>query len=246
VSLPAALECGLAELGLSVNAAQRDIFLRFRELLMKAGPELTGFRSAADVDLKGIVDSLTCLRAIPLAKEQRLVDVGAGGGLPGIPLAVAVPGLQVTLLEASVRKGAFLQGLVATLGLPEVRVVVARAEEFGRSAGRASYDVATIRAVASLAVAAEYCLPLLKRGGALVAMKGPAVAAEMDGGIAAARLLGGGRPEAVELKLPVLGHRRILVVIRKLDETPPGYPRRVGVPSKRPLGEGVTAHLGDV
>ncbi len=245
MSLPAALEGGLAELGLSVNAAQRDTFLQFRESLMKAGTKLTGFGSASDLDLKGIVDSLTCLRAVSLTREQRLVDVGSGGGLPGIPLAVAVPGLQVTLLEASVRKGTFLKGLVATLGLAEVSVVVARAEEFGRSAARAGYDVATIRAVASLAVAAEYCLPLLKRGGAFVAMKGPAVAAEMDAGIAAARLLGGGPPEVVELKLPILGHRRTLVVVRKIDETPPGYPRRVGVPNRRPLDEGVIAHLGD-
>lgn len=238
MTLSPALEVGLAELGLSASAAQRDSFSRLRELLMKAEPGVTGFRSAADVDLKGIVDSLSCLKAIPLAAAQCLVDVGSGAGLPGIPLAVAVPGLQVTLLEASARKGAFLRRLVAALGLPELKVVVARAEEFGRSAARSHYDVATIRAVASLAVAAEYCLPLLKLGGALVAMKGPAVGAEMDRGMAAARLLGGGRPDVIEFNLPVLGHRRTLVVIPKVAETPPGYPRRVGLPAKRPLGKG--------
>jgi len=238
VSLPAALEAGLAEIGLSVSSQQRDSFSRLRELLLRAEPGVTGFRSAADVDLKGIVDSVSCLKAIPLIAEQSLIDVGSGAGLPGIPLAIAVPGLQVTLLEASERKGAFLRRLVAALGLAEARVVVARAEEFAWSPARASYDAVTIRAVASLAVAAEYCLPLLKVGGTFVAMKGPAVAAEMEQGTRAAQLLGGGRPEVIELKLPVLGHRRTLVVIAKVGQTPPGYPRRVGLPSKRPLGGG--------
>jgi 16S rRNA (guanine527-N7)-methyltransferase len=233
-----ALEAGLGEIGCSFTPAQRESFFQLRALLLNAESGVTGFRSSSDVDLKGIVDSLSCLTAIPLRATQSLVDVGSGAGLPGIPLAIAVPGLQVTLLEASERKGAFLRRVVAALDLPGAKVVVARAEEFARSAARASFDAATIRAVASLAVAAEYCLPLLKPGGTLVAMKGPGVTAELEQGTRAAQLLGGGPPRLIEWKLPVLGHRRTLVIIPKVGETPPGYPRRVGLPSKRPLGRG--------
>lgn len=235
MSSAAFLEEALRRLELLATPAALAGLRRFREYVLAARGNVTGFRTEMDVDLKGIADSLTCLQAIRPAPGQRLVDVGSGAGFPGVPLALVIPGLQVTLLEASERKGLFLRQMVADLSLEDVKVATARAEDFGRTAARETFDIAVARAVGSLAVLAEYGLPLVKIGGVLVAMKGPAVGEELAAGTAAAHRLGGGSPAVVEMDLPVLGHRRTLVLFRKIRSTPAGYPRRTGVPARRPL-----------
>jgi 16S rRNA (guanine527-N7)-methyltransferase len=156
-----------------------------------------------------------------------VVDVGSGGGSPGIPIAVARPELRVDLVDSNRNKVAFLERVAA--GLPNVRAVWARAEELGRGEGREAYGTAVAQALALPPVALEWCLPLVRVGGRVVLLVGdvdPAQAAE------AAKQVGGGPPEAV----PLAGsERRSLLVVSKVEPTPERFPRRPGMARKRPL-----------
>jgi 16S rRNA (guanine527-N7)-methyltransferase len=171
---------------------------------------------------------------LPFLEDARsLIDVGSGGGLPGLPLAIARPDLRVTLLEANRRKAAFIVQAAARLHLGNVDVVAERAEVAAHVAGRReAYDVATARALADLPVVAELCLPFVRVGGRLLAMS-TADAAHVD---MTAGVLGGGDPE-VRPAPSAARERGVVVVVPKLRPTPAAYPRRPGVPARRPLGK---------
>ena len=166
------------------------------------------------------------LAAASLLERGPVVDVGSGGGSPGIPLALARPDLEFHLLEARAKKCAFLER--AARELPNVSVVCARAEEHARGTGRDAYGAAVARALAPAPVAVEWCLPLVAVGGLAVLHTGEP---DPRAGAVAGKL-GGGEPRV----LPVPGtERRHLLVFRKLAPTPPGFPRRPGIAKKRPL-----------
>ena len=157
-----------------------------------------------------------------------VIDIGSGGGLPAIPLAVAKPGVQFTLLEATARKCAFLEHVAATLGLTNVVVTCGRAEELGHQPSlREQFDRAISRAAARPEVLLELALPFVRTGGDLVAQVSPLDPLELE---PAARLLGGGTPR---LEHPAGGHA--LLVVPKLAPTPTRFPRRTGVPGRKPL-----------
>jgi 16S rRNA (guanine527-N7)-methyltransferase len=171
---------------------------------------------------------------LPFLEDARsLIDVGSGGGLPGLPLAIARPDLRVTLLEANRRKAAFIVQAAARLHLGNVDVVAERAEVAAHVPGRReAYDLATARALADLPVVAELCLPFVRVGGRLLAMS-TAGAAHVD---MTAGVLGGGDPE-VRPAPSAARERGVVVVVPKLRPTPAAYPRRPGVPARRPLGK---------
>lgn len=224
-------------MALDREAAER--LLAFREALLDeaARVNLTSVHDPEKVREIHLLDSLAGVRALP-DDARRIVDVGTGGGLPGIPLALARPEARVTLVEATRRKAEACGRIAARLGLAgRVAVVWARAEEVGQGGGRESFDVAVVRAVAALPVAMELALPLVAPGGRAVFWKGPAAEEgdELGRGERAAALLGGGRIWVDRYRLPATGARRMLVVAEKARSTPAGYPRRPGVPSKRPL-----------
>ena len=178
-------------------------------------------RSAAEVQHVG--DALTVLVHLP-AGACRAVDVGTGGGVPGIPLAIARPDIDMTLVEATQKKAAFLAKTIQQLRLKNVRVVARRAEDVGRSEQRESFDVALARAVGAVAWLAEWCLPLVKPGGKMLAMKGPRVHEELLGAVRALQLLGGGNPVLRPVELP--GATGLLILeIPKARPTPAKYPR---------------------
>ena len=233
---------GLPALGLHLDPGQSDLLDRFRGLIVAENrvQNLTTLESDFDFATKHVLDSLTCLSTgLFDGLAGRVVDVGTGAGFPGVPLRIARPGLEVTFLDSLRRRTAFLERMVASLGLSGCPVVCERAEIWGRRTGRReSYDVAVVRAVASLAVDLEYGLPLVRPGGRLVAMKGPRVGEEMAAALRAAGELGGVLDRTVEVSLPLTGEKRRLVVFVKVGSTPPEYPRREGVPSRRPLGRG--------
>jgi 16S rRNA (guanine527-N7)-methyltransferase len=198
-----------------------------------------GVRGLREVLLEHVLDSLSCFLLRPLGRAGSVVDVGSGGGLPGLPIKIAAPQLEVTLIEATAKKARFLYGAAQAMALDGVEVVNRRVEEVARSREhRQAYGVATTRAVARLSVVAEYCVPLLRVGGRAIAMKGRLEEAELSEGTRAAEKLKAEVEEVVPVpRLPELGEKqRSLVVLRKVGETPKKYPRSVGVPAKRPLG----------
>src|ERR1700693_4148433 len=178
-----------------------------------------------------IEDSLVLLDH--LGEATRVVDVGSGGGLPGLPLMIARPGLSMTLVEADQAKAAFLVRACATLGLRDVQVLARRAEEVGRDPHfRESFDVAVARALAPMPVLAELCLSLVRVGGRLLAQK---TDTEDVDGAQRAILIRGGKLDRVVAAPPAARRSGTVVIVDKIGSTPPAYPRRPGVPARKPL-----------
>lgn len=197
---------------------------------------LTAIRDPQEIHAKHFLDSLTCLLALRESPIGRLIDVGTGAGFPGIPIKIAYPKMQLTLVESVGKKAKFCRHVVKILDLQGVDVVQERAENLGQDpAFREQYDYAVARAVAILPVLAEYLLPLVRVGGSMLAMKGESGLAEAHSAERALRLLGGHLRQLMPVSLPGVAEERYLVVIDKVAATPNGYPRKVGVPAKRPL-----------
>ena len=189
--------------------------------------------------LPGLVSGETPSEGLALHEKEhsiRVADVGSGAGFPGIPLKIIFPTIHLTLIESTAKKAAFLQHIVSALQLSDVDIVCVRAEEAGQDrAHREQYDVVLARAVASLSVLAEYCLPLLRVGGRWIAQKGDGIESEILDMGEALRVLGGGLKEVIPYHLSQISGTRNLIVVDKIAPTPSKYPRRVGTPSKRPL-----------
>ena len=224
--------------GLQLNARQLAAFERYEQELLEWNSRfnLTAIRDVEGIRKKHFLDSLTCLLVWRESPPARLVDIGTGAGFPGIPLKIALPHLRLTLVESVGKKVAFCQHIVDTLKLEKVTVLQARAEELGQEKGhRESYDWAVARAVANLPVLAEFLLPLVRVGGGMLAQKGESAVAETHAAEHAIRVLGGHLRQVKKVELPGVAEDRYLVVVDKKAQTPPGYPRRVGLPAKRPI-----------
>ena len=188
-----------------------------------------------------MADSLSGLEVDDLARARRIADVGAGAGFPGLPLAIALPGTKVDLIESSGRKAAVIDRLIQAAKVDNARSVKARAEEWAAvlpamGGGREAYEAVTARALASLPVLVEYAAPLLRDSGVLVAWKGALGTDELQLGKGAAAVVGMALEEVRRVE-PFKGARdRHLCVVRKVAPTPEGYPRRPGIAAKRPLG----------
>lgn len=196
---------------------------------------LTAITSPVETATKHVADSLTALLVGAWPQGAAVCDVGTGGGLPGVVLAVVRPDLEMRLVDSVAKKLAFLDCVVAELGL-RGRTLHARAEEAGRQPGvREAHDVVVARAVARLPILAELCLPLVKPGGWFIAMKGPDAHDELKEAQRALRVLGGEVAEVREVELPLQAGRRTLIAVCKKRPTPAAYPRRPGMPSKKPL-----------
>ena len=207
----------------------------YLDLLLETNKQfnLTSVRDLDEAWERHILDSVTAATLLP--KTGALADVGSGGGLPGIPLAILRPDLDVALIEATAKKARFLETVVQTLGLPRVRVIQERAETVGQDPKlRGTFQVVTARAVAPLNILLELTLPLLCVGGELLAFKGQRAKEEVEEASTAARILG-----AAELtlrqNLAGLHTDSALVSARKIRHTPSSYPRLPGTPKKCPL-----------
>jgi 16S rRNA (guanine527-N7)-methyltransferase len=217
--------------------ARLEIFARILGAYEEAN--VIGTREVGKILLDHVLDSLSCFLFQPLAEAERLADVGSGGGLPGIPIKICAPHMEVTLIESTGKKARFLRRVVDEIPLPGTEVLNSRVEEVSRMAEqRGAYDVAPARAVARLSVLAEYCVPLLKVGGYVISMKGRLPDEELSEGKRAAETLGARVSEVIRVPhLPEVGEKeRRLVVFQKVRETPGKYPRNVGIPAKKPLG----------
>ena len=197
---------------------------------------LTAIRDSESIRTKHFLDSFSCVLAWKAAPPNQLIDVGTGAGFPGIPLKILYPNLRLTLVESVGKKAMFCQHIVRVLGLENVEVIQARAEDLGQNLEhREKYDWSVARAVANLNVLSEYLIPLVKIGGSILAQKGESGPAEAQSAEEAMKLLGGKLKQLIPVALPSVAEDRYLVVVEKVAATPPKYPRKPGIPMKQPL-----------
>ncbi len=199
---------------------------------------LTAITEKHEVYLKHFFDSLTAANYYSFSEDQtiKLCDVGAGAGFPSIPLKIAFPNLQVTIVDSLNKRIQFLHELASALSLDNVHFYHYRAETFGQNIeNRESFDVVTARAVAKMSVLSEFCLPLVKVGGAFIALKGANGQEELNQAKKAITTLGGQLNHVYSFSLPIEESERTIIVIDKIKNTPKKYPRKPGVPTKKPL-----------
>jgi 16S rRNA (guanine527-N7)-methyltransferase len=229
------LKEGAGEYGVSMDEGMTSAFMLYKSLLLEwnAKINLTAIEEDRDVIIKHFVDSLSI---VPFLKDaHNIVDVGTGAGFPGIPLKIALPSLEVVLLDSLDKRVGFLNTVISSLALQGISAVHSRAEDAGSSPKyREKFDAAVARAVASLPVLLEYCLPMVRTGGIFIAMKGSS-SEEIAASGKALGLLGAKIEEVKEFTLPYTDMKRNILIIRKLRQTPTKYPRKAGKPSKEPL-----------
>lgn len=228
---------GASEFGIKLDASRNQAFRRYMELLKEWNQKmnLTAIEDDNEVALKHFVDSISILPFLPEGK-CKLADIGTGAGFPGIPVKIVRDDVDVMLVDSLDKRVTFLNEVIKELGLKGIGTVHARAEEFGSKAeNREAYDISVARAVAGLPVLLEYCLPLVKKGGMFIAMKGSNVEEELQQSAKALDILGGKIEEVKEMSLPFSDNKRNIIIIRKFRQTPTKYPRKPGKPSKEPL-----------
>ncbi len=224
--------------GIRLSANQAAALTVYEQELLEWNGKfnLTAIRDTQGIRTKHFLDSISCALAWKEHPPRSLVDVGTGAGFPGLVLKILYPGMKLTLVESVGKKAAFCQHMVEKLALNEVTVLSLRAEEAGQNpAQREKYDWAVARAVANLPVLAELLLPLVRVGGAMLAQKGESAPAEAQSAEKALTLLGGSLRQLIPVALPGVAEERTLVVVDKVAATPPSYPRRAGLPAKKPL-----------
>jgi 16S rRNA (guanine527-N7)-methyltransferase len=232
------LKAGAKKLGLHLTPNQLSQYETYYQELMAWNKRvnLTAITDYEEVQIKHFLDSLTLVLAQPISAGLRLIDVGTGAGIPGIPLKIAFPSMRLVLLEAVAKKAAFLRHITQKLGLDDVEIVVGRAEEIAhRSEYREKFDMVLSRAVAPLPTVVELVLPFCAVGGSFIAQKKGDTGEEVGSAARAIDIMGGGLREIKLIDLAEFADKRFLVVIDKLSPTPPKYPRRPGIPAKRPL-----------
>ena len=224
-----------ARADVSLTEAQHAQLAKYLDLLFAANQRmnLTRITDRAAAEVQHVGDALTLLPFLP-AGPGAFVDVGSGGGVPGIPLAIARPDARVMLVESTKKKAAFLKSAIAELGLGNVSVSEWRAEDVGHSNSRETFDVAVARAVATLDWLAEWCLPLVKKGGKLLAMKGARAAEEVPAAAKAVKMLGGGPAVVHPVELPGSEHR-VVVEVPKVTRTDKRLPSAAPQAKGKPL-----------
>lgn len=238
---PEQFQQALADHGITLTAGQLEQFATYYRMLVESNKHvnLTRITDEDEVYLKHFYDSITGALAEPRLQTSALTlcDIGAGAGFPSLPLKIAFPQLKVTIVDSLNKRIAFLEELVTKLGLTDVTLIHDRAETFSakKSAHREQFDVVTARAVARLAVLSELCLPAVKVGGEFIAYKALAAPEELqDAGKSIAKL-GGQVRQTVQLTLPETDDERNIILIDKKAPTPQKYPRRPGLPNKKPI-----------
>lgn len=232
------LQAGLERLGVAADGVTLDRLARYHALLTEwnARIDLTAVLDPEEMVDRHYLDSAAPLALDLIPQGARVIDVGTGAGLPGIPLCILRPDLRVTLLDAQRKRVTFLQAAIEALDLP-AQAVHMRAEDAARDeAHREAYDVAVSRAVAATPTLLELTLPFVRVGGRAIAWKGPGLQAELDQARRAAHLLGGALEGVLDAPVPGRDWQHVLLVCAKRQKTARQYPRRAGLPGKNPLG----------
>jgi 16S rRNA (guanine527-N7)-methyltransferase len=225
-------------LGLHLNDRQVAALASFERELLDWNDQfnLTAIRDVDGIRSKHFLDSLSCVLAWKDHPPRSMIDVGTGAGFPGIPIKILYPSMRLTLVESVEKKANFCRHMVGILNLDATEVLTARAEDVGQMPDhREAYDWAVARAVADLPALVEYLLPLVAVGGSMLAQKGQSAPAEVHRAGNAMMLLGGVLRLLVPVALPGVVEERFLVVVDKVATTPKNYPRKPGIPGKKPL-----------
>ncbi|MCP8617210.1 16S rRNA (guanine(527)-N(7))-methyltransferase RsmG [Salirhabdus salicampi] len=228
----------LQEQGITLSEKQLNQYDKYYKLLVEWNEKmnLTAITEEEDVYTKHFYDSLTPAFYFPFQGNLKVCDIGAGAGFPSIPLKIAFPDIHVTIVDSLKKRITFLDTLKDELELDNVTFYHNRAEIFGQNIQfREQYDVVMARAVAKMSVLTEFCLPLVKVGGHMIAMKGSQFHEEKKGADKAVQLLGGKWDEVHTLTLPEEDSERNIAIISKVKQTPKKYPRKPGTPIKKPI-----------
>lgn len=223
-------------IGIELTDSQLNAFETYYDMLIDRNKvmNLTAITEFDEVMDKHFLDSVYLFRSIELKADYKLIDIGTGAGFPGIPLKIVFPELKITLLDSLNKRVGFLNDVIAELNLNDIEAIHGRAEDIARDKlYRASYDIAVSRAVANLSTLSEYCLPFVKIGGKFVSYKSGDCADEVDNAKAAIHLLGGKINKIDEFSYS--NNSRSFIVIDKVMNTSNKYPRKAGLPSKKPL-----------
>lgn len=231
-------QASLQEKGINLTDTQLGQFEKYYETLVEWNEKmnLTAITDKEDVYLKHFYDSISASFYFDFSKPFHLCDVGAGAGFPSIPLKIAFPNIEVTIVDSLNKRISFLTHLANVLNLENVHFVHDRAETFGVNPEyRENFDVVTARAVARMSVLSEFCLPLVKVGGNFIAMKAASAKDELEVGKKAITTLGGRLEKMFTFTLPLEESERSILIIKKEKQTPKKYPRKPGTPSKSPI-----------
>ena len=229
------LRSRLAAMGLPADPEKVAALAEFHAILTEANARMNLTRVPEDINEAVDRNYLDSLSALPLLADlQNCVDIGSGAGFPGVPLSIYMPETRFLLMDSQAKRVGFLKRAIGTLKL-DAEATALRAEDAGVGGLRESFDAAVSRAVAPMNVLAELMLPLVKVGGRMLAWKGPGVSDELDGARAAIELLGGRVERVFPVEIPGRDWAHNIVAVEKIARTPGKYPRRAGVPEKRPL-----------
>lgn len=228
----------LVDFSINVDETILDRFEKYRQILVEYNQHmnLTGITEQREVYIKHFLDSVAIFKNGYIADDLSVIDVGTGAGFPGLPLKICNPKIKLTLLDSLNKRINFLKTVGQELGLNEIEYVHGRAEDIAQKPEhREKYDIATARAVASLPVLLELCVPYVKIGGFFICLKGPSVDIELGQAKNAMKLLGVRLVEKINVILPDQELKHNILVFKKEEKTPAKYPRRAGKPSKNPL-----------
>lgn len=231
----------LTELHITLSDIQVEQLITYYEMLLEKNQvvNLTAITDFDEVFKKHFIDSLSLVKACDLSHSETeisLIDIGTGAGFPGLPLKIAYPHLQITLMDSLNKRVDFLNEVIGALEFDGIDAIHGRAEDFAKPGQlREKYDLCVSRAVANLATLSEYCMPYVKVGGKFISYKSEKVSEELKEAESAISILGGKIEEQVAFTLPDSDMYRNLVVIKKMSETPHKYPRKAGTASKKPL-----------
>ncbi|MEA2087574.1 MAG: 16S rRNA (guanine(527)-N(7))-methyltransferase RsmG [Candidatus Caldatribacteriota bacterium] len=232
---------GALKMGISLHKEQINKFSRYLELLIQWNQKinLTSLKTPREIISKHFLDSISCIEVMDKYVDIEgisIIDVGTGAGFPGIPIKIVYPSISLSLLEARKKKTIFLEKIVEEMNFQQVEILNGRAEVFGKCPDhREKYDIVLSRAVALLSTLSEYCLPLVRVGGFFIAQKGRSYKEEINKALRTIPLLGGELIGVENIQIPFINQERHLLVIKKIKDTPSKYPRKEGLPQKRPL-----------
>lgn len=228
----------MEHISVKLNEKQKSQFKRFYEILIEWNKvmNLTAITEYDEVVEKHFIDSLSVEKAVDLNKVKTVIDIGTGAGFPGIPLKIAYPNLEITLLDSLNKRVKFLNTVIDELDLKKITAIHGRAEDFAKQQQyREKYDLCVSRAVANLATLSEYSLPYVKVGGKFISYKSENIDEELKKSEKAIEILGGNIENVMKFQLPGTDIGRSFVIVRKKKNTAKKYPRKAGLPSKEPL-----------